>query len=203
MKLEERTFGTPCNCIDCYYLSLTCLAPREKLWRRFICSINNFRCKVGLFLVNFASFLGLNFPGYTVVNFRFRSFEQRIFNSNWLDNEKNSDKIHLRYKDCTGPQTNTPKNVGSIKTWSVKERRGESAKGKREESLLSPIPLPFSLPRIRHFSLVTHKILTIRSFLMTDKCHKWITVCTVFIVQIVSVTFIFLICKRIPELYLL
>ena len=26
------------------------------------------------------------------------------------------------------------------------ERRGESAKGKREESLLSPIPLPFSLP---------------------------------------------------------
>ena len=56
-------------------------------------------------------------------------------------------------------------------------RRGEagggSAKRKREESLLSPQSLSFfPFPPIRHFSLVTHKFLTIRSFLMTDKDHK-------------------------------
>ena len=76
------------------------------------------------------------------------------------------------------------------------ERRGKARKGKGKRAY-SPQSLSLSpFPPLRHFSLVTHKILTIRSFLMTDKCHKWITLCTVFIVQIVSVTFIFLICKK-------
>ena len=84
-----------------------------------------------------------------------------------------------------------------------KERRRGEEGGQREREkgreLTRPNPSPFFLPPPlpnRHFSLVTRKILTIRSFLITDKCHKWITLCTVFIVQIVSLTFIFLICAK-------
>ena len=72
--------------------------------------------------------------------------------------------------------------------------KAQKGKGKRAYSPQSLSLFPF--PPIRHFFLVTHKILTIRSFLMIDKCHKWITLCTVFIVQMESVTFIFLICKK-------
>ena len=79
---------------------------------------------------------------------------------------------------------------------SEKEEGGKREREKGRE-LTRPNPSPFfPSPQFDTFSLVTHKILTIRSFLMTDKCHKWNTLRTVLIVQIVSVTFIFLICQK-------
>ena len=52
------------------------------------------------------------------------------------------------------------------------ERRREARRGKRKRAN-SPQSLSlFPFSPIRHFSLVTRKIVTIRSFLMTDKCHK-------------------------------
>ena len=48
--------------------------------------------------------------------------------------------------------------------------KAQKGKGKRAYSPQSLSLFPF--PPIRHFFLVTHKILTIRSFLMIDKCHK-------------------------------
>ena len=80
-------------------------------------------------------------------------------------------------------------------------RRGGRGGRKREREkgreLTRPNPSPFfPFSSIRYVSLVTRKIVIIRQFLMTDKCHQWITLCTVFIVQIVSVTFVFLICTK-------
>ena len=80
-------------------------------------------------------------------------------------------------------------------------RRGGRGGWKREREKGRELTRPNSSPffpfsSIRYVSLVTRKIVIIRQFLMTDKCHQWITLCTVFIVQIVSVTFVFLICTK-------